>query len=102
MAVWPVPVTPSVPSCAVTLIEKLSPVGGVQASSYVLLPAVEATTLLSVNVVERTVPPEEFLITTLALVMSDAPNGSLTVKRTNAGSPAGVVVIGVPPGKGAL
>ena len=33
-----------------------------------------------------------------ALVMSEAPNGSLTVKRTNACCPAGVVVIGDRPG----
>src|SRR4029450_7456595 len=97
--VWPVAVTPSVPSWAVTMMVKESPMGGVQANRYGLLPGVEATTLVSVNVVESTVPPEEFLITTSALVLSAAPNGSLTVKRTNAGWPAGVVVIGEPPGK---
>src|SRR5262249_51935206 len=80
---------------------KVSPVGGVQANSYVLLPGVEATTFASVNVVESTVAPEEFLMTTSALVISDAPNGSLTVKRTNAGCPAGVVVTGEPPGNAA-
>src|SRR5437763_1863017 len=42
--------------------------------------------------------PGEFLMTTSALVMSDAPNGSLIVKRTYAGCPAGVAVIGEPPG----
>src|SRR4051812_12018956 len=98
MVVRPVAVTPSVPSWAVTVTVKVSPKGGVQESSYVLLLAVEATTLASVNVVDSTVPPEEFLMTTSALVMSDAPNGSLTVKRTNAGCPAGVEVIGEPPG----
>src|SRR5262245_31001806 len=100
MVVWPVAVTPSVPSWAVTVMVKVSPAGGVQASSYVLLPAVEATTLASVNVVESTVAPDEFLMTTSALVMSAAPNGSLSVKRTNAGWPAGVVVSGEPPGNG--
>src|SRR5262245_61353783 len=80
---------------------KVSPRGGVQASSYVLLLAVEATTLVSVSVVESTVAPEEFLMTTSAPVMSAEPNGSLTVKRTNAGCPAGVVVSGAPKGKGA-
>src|SRR4030095_15013506 len=72
-----------------------------QTNSYVLLLAVEATTLASVNVVEITVPPEEFLMTRSALVMSAAPNGSLTVKRTNAGWPGAVVVSGVPAGNGA-
>ena len=56
----------------------------------------EATVL--VNVVVSTGLPEEFLMTTSALVMSAAPNGSLTVKRTNVCCPAGVVVIGEPPG----
>ena len=101
MGVWLVAVTPSVPSCAVTMTVNVSADIGVHANSYVLLPAVEATTLASVNVVETTVPPEEFLMTRSALVMSAAPNGSVTVKRTNAGSPAAVVVKGVPAGNGA-
>jgi hypothetical protein len=65
-----------------------------------LLPVVEATTFASVSIVESTVAPEEFVMTRSALVMSAAPNGSLTVKRTNASSPAGVVVSGEPVGKG--
>src|SRR5262245_25109183 len=101
MVVWPVAITPSVPSWAVTVMVNVSPTGGVQGSSYVLLPGVEATTLAFVNVVESTVAPAEFLMTTSALVMSAAPNGSLTVKRTNAGCPAGVVVSGEPRGNGA-
>jgi len=96
MGVWSVAVTPSVPSWAVTMMVKVSATGGVHLYSYVLLPAVEATRpAVSVNVVETTVPPEEFLMTRSALVMSEAPNGSLTVKRTNAGWPATVVVKGV-------
>jgi hypothetical protein len=64
-----------------------------------LLSTVEATVLVSV--VENTVPPCEFWITTSALVISAAPNGSLTVNRTNAGCPASVVAIGDPPGNAA-
>src|SRR6478735_2863083 len=100
MGVWLMAVTPSVPSCAVTMTVNVSADIGVHAYSYVLLPAVEATTLALVNVVKTTVPPDEFLMTRSALVMSAAPNGSLTVKRTNAGLPATVVVNGVPVGNG--
>ena len=60
-----------------------------------------ATTFALVSVVETTVPPAEFLMTRSALVISEAPNGSVTVKRTYAATPAGVVLSGVPPGNGA-
>jgi hypothetical protein len=93
-------VIPSVPSCAVTWNVNVSAAGGVHASSYVLLPAVEATTFASVSVTDATVAPSPFVMRRSALVTSDAPNGSATVRRTYAATPASIGATGDPPGNG--